>query len=178
MAKAGTLACLALLAACTKAAPPSEPHLHGAGTPCHVIENFKAPTLLGRVSDHADIFDSEDEREISDLSERMEDATGHQVVVASVPSLEGHDIADYGCTLGGAWGIGRKDYDDGLVILLAPNERQVRIAVGYGLETTVTDEEAADMIETAMKPYFVHEEYGDGVISALAMIEQEFREGP
>lgn len=86
--------------------------------------------------------------------EKLEAATHHQMVVVTVASLNGRDIADYAKDLGNAWGIGRKGYDDGVMILVAPNEHQVRIAVGYGLEKQLTDILCQQIINVQMLPRF------------------------
>src|SRR3546814_19643069 len=64
-----------------------------------------------------------------------------QLVVATIPDLQGHAIEDYGYQLGRAWGIGRKDVNDGVLLIVAPNEKKVRIEVGYGLEPVLTRSE-------------------------------------
>lgn len=78
--------------------------------------------------------------------------TGHQFVVATVPSLEGHEIEDYGNRLLRHWGLGRAGADDGVILMLAPNERQVRIEVGYGLEGVLTDALAGRIIREEIRP--------------------------
>ena len=88
------------------------------------------PPLTGRVVDQANILPDATERELSAKLEAHERATGHQLVVATVSSLQGYPIEDYGYRLGRTWGIGDKDKDDGAILLVAPNDRQVRIEVG------------------------------------------------
>src|SRR6476659_7177855 len=92
-----------------------------------------AVPLAGRVTDAANVVSKQQEAALSDRLARFEDATKHQMVVVTVNSLGGRDVADYTRDLANAWGIGRKGYDDGVVVLVAPNERKVRIAVGDGL---------------------------------------------
>ena len=84
----------------------------------------------------------------------LEKDTGHQFVVVTVPSLTGHTIEDYGVTLLRTWGIGRKNINDGVLLIVAPRERKVRIEVGYGLEGALRDEEAKAVIDTAILPAF------------------------
>lgn len=133
-----------VLAACGGAspAPPKPP----AG--------YDFPVLAGRVVDRADILSTKDEAAIGERSERLEATTGHQFVVVTVPTLSGHAIEDYGVTLGRYWGIGRKGIDDGVILIVAPNERMVRIEVGRGLETALTDAEAGSIIDDDMLPAF------------------------
>src|SRR5690606_24342975 len=96
------------------------------------------PPLTGRVVDQADLLSPAAERRIADQLEAHDRATGNQVVVVTLDSLQGYDIADYGYRLGRQWGIGRAGADDGLLLIVAPNGRQVRVEAGYGVEGRVT----------------------------------------
>lgn len=91
---------------------------------------------------------------ITEQSAALERQTGHQFVVVTVRSLGGHKIEDYGVTLGRYWGIGRKNINDGVLLIVAPNERKVRIEVGKGLEMTLKDEEAARILANDVLPAF------------------------
>jgi uncharacterized protein len=110
--------------------------------------------LTGRVTDAADILNPEQEASLSAKLEQLERATHHQMVVATVPTLRGADIATFTKDLANSWGIGRKGYDDGVVILVAPNERQARIAVGRGMEKTLTNDLCRKIIQEQMLPRF------------------------
>ena len=79
-------------------------------------------------------------------------ATGHQLVVATVPSLQGYEIEDYGYRLLRHWGLGRAGINDGVILLLAPGEREVRIEVGYGLEPVLTDALSSVIIRDTIRP--------------------------
>lgn len=119
--------------------------------------------LAGRVTDQANILSDGEEASISFKLERLEVATQHQMVVATVASLEGSEIEPFTTDLANAWGIGRSDFDDGVVVLLAPNERKVRIAVGYGLEDTLTHDLCEEVIENVMLPEFREGDYFTGI---------------
>ncbi|WP_163277951.1 TPM domain-containing protein, partial [Klebsiella aerogenes] len=69
--------------------------------------------------------------QLTQLSDEVEKASSRQLVVATIPDLQGYDIEGYGYQLGRAWGIGQKDANNGIVLIVAPNERKVRIEVGY-----------------------------------------------
>ena len=112
------------------------------------------PPLTGRVVDEAHVLSPQIERRISAKLAAHEKATGQQVVVATVSSLQGQEIEDYGYQLGRAWGIGEKDKNTGAILLVAPTERRVRIEVGYGLEGTLTDVISRDIIENTILPQF------------------------
>ena len=92
------------------------------------------PALTGRVVDQADIIPAPIEAELTAKLENLETTTQRQLVVATVPTLDGYDISDYGYQLGREWEIGDAQRNDGALLLVAPNERRVRIEVGYGLE--------------------------------------------
>lgn len=119
--------------------------------------------LTGRVVDAADILSPEFESEMAGRLEAFEDSTLVQLVVVTSPDLKGADIADYTRDLGNAWGIGDKDRDDGLILLVAPNQRQVRIAVGLGLEKTVTDHEADVIVQRELLPRFRDGDFEAGI---------------
>ena len=99
-------------------------------------EDIVFPKLKGRVVDDANILSSSTEKELSRLSQTVEP---FQFVIATVSSLQGFEIEEYGYRLGRYWQIGSKEKNDGLILLVAPNEKQVRIEVGYGLEGVMTD---------------------------------------
>ncbi|GGN46792.1 hypothetical protein GCM10011349_14370 [Novosphingobium indicum] len=92
------------------------------------------------------------------------------MVLATTPSLNGEEISDYAQKLGNRWGIGRKEHDDGVIILVAPNERKVRIAVGYGLEKTLTNAFCGQVIADDMLPRFKEGDFAAGVEAGVAAI--------
>ena len=92
-----------------------------------------AVPLAGRVTDTAHILSPQEQATLSGRLAKLEQKTQHQLVVVTVPSLDGRDVANYTRDLANSWGIGRKGYDDGVFLLVAPKERKVQIAVGYGL---------------------------------------------
>ena len=128
--------------------------------------------------DAAALLDVAQENALDARLAEHESATGHQVVVATVTSLDGRDIADYANRLGRAWGIGRAENDDGVVLLVAPNEREVRIEVGYGLEGALTDALSSRIIRRDILPAFRDGDFPGGidagVQSILAVIRGEY----
>jgi uncharacterized protein len=121
------------------------------------------PALTGRVVDQANILSAETERAISDASAKFEQATSNQLVVVALASLHGQTIEDYGYQLGRQWGIGRAGKNNGVLMIVAPAERTVRIEVGYGLEGTLTDAAARGIIEQRIIPRFRDGDYDGGV---------------
>lgn len=131
------------------------------------------PPLSGRVVDAAEIIPDDREAALTEKLAAVEADTSRQFVIATVPSLEGYDIADYGYRLGRAWGIGQKDANNGLILLVAPNDRKVRIEVGYGLEPIMTDALSSVIINTQIVPRFRDGDFPGGIeAGADAIIEQ------
>src|SRR5690606_31965183 len=100
----------------------------------------------GRVVDEARLLSAEQEATLTTRLEALEAETSDQLVVVTVNDLEGYPIEDYGYRLGRAWGIGQAEDDSGVLLIVAPNERKVRIEVGYGLEPILTDALSARII--------------------------------
>ena len=88
------------------------------------------PRLSGRVVDEANLLSPEAERSLTARLQALEESTGRQMVVATIPDLQGYPIEDYGYQLGRSWGIGDAKRDDGVLLIVAPNDRKVRIEVG------------------------------------------------
>ena len=101
---------------------------------------------ISRVMDQAELLDPATEHALTMKSEALEKATSDQLVVVTLPSLEGQTIEAAGLSLGRRWGVGQEDLDNGVLLLVAPNEQKVRIEVGYGLEALLTDERAGAII--------------------------------
>jgi len=133
------------------------------------------PQLTGRVVDQADLLRPEQELDLSSKSEALQAQTGRQFVVATVKSLEGYPIDDYAYRLGRAWKIGDEKRDDGVVLLVAPAERKVWIATGYGSGAFLTDAMSGVIIREAILPQFKKNppDYGAGITAgADAIIKQ------
>ena len=131
------------------------------------------PALTGRVVDAANILSPRVEAELTTKLENLEKATGRQLVVATVPSLQGYEIEDYGYQLGRTWGIGQKGTNTGALLIVAPTERKVRIEVGYGLEPILTDALSSVIIQTVVLPKFQAGDLEGGVTAGTdAVIAQ------
>jgi uncharacterized protein len=137
---------------------------------CTTAAAFDFPPLTGRVVDQANLLSEAAEAEITAQLAAHEDATTNQVVVATVDSLEGGSIDDYGVQLGRHWGIGQKGKDNGVLLLIAPNERQMRIDVGYGLEGTLTDAISSVIIDRRLRPAFRAGDFEGGIRAGVSGI--------
>ena len=120
--------------------------------------------------DEAGILSAVVETEISASLAAHEQAFDHQVVVVTLQSLRDYAISDYGLQLGRHWGIGQDGKNDGVLLIVAPNQREIRIEVGYGLEDILTDAISRDIIERSIKPSFQKENYDEGVRSGIVAI--------
>jgi len=137
----------------------------------HAAPTF--PPLTGRVTDAAGVLPAEVAASLSAKLEALETATGTQLVVATVPSLQDNPIEDYGYQLGRAWGIGQKGTNNGVILLVAPTERKVRIEVGYGLEDRLTDALSETIIRDSIVPSFKAGDLPGGVVAGTdALIAQ------
>jgi len=112
------------------------------------------PQLTGRVVDEAGILDAATRQSITDKLAAVEAKSGDQIVVVTLKSLQDTSVEDYGFQLGRQWGIGQKTANNGALLLVAPNERKVRIEVGYGLEGALTDAVTRLIIQNAILPRF------------------------
>src|SRR5271156_5991858 len=106
-------------------------------TPALAAPTF--PALTGRVVDGANILSDSTKSDLDQKLAALEQKTSRQLVVVTLPSLQGYEISDYGYQLGRAWGIGQAKLNNGVLFLIAPNEHKARIEVGYGLEPILTD---------------------------------------
>jgi uncharacterized protein len=128
------------------------------------------PKLTGRVVDQAGLLTPEQVLDLSSKSEALEKQTGRQLVIATVKSLEGRTIEDYGYRLGRTWAIGEKGKDDGVILLVAPNERKVRIETGYGARVFLTDALSSVIVREAILPRFKAGDYGGGISAGADQI--------
>jgi uncharacterized protein len=112
------------------------------------------PALTGRVVDEANVLDAATRETLTQKLADLEAKSTDQLVVVTLKSLQGTSIEDFGVQLGRRWQIGQKDKNNGVLLIVAPTERQVRIEVGYGLEGTLTDAVSRLIIENAIIPRF------------------------
>lgn len=121
------------------------------------------PELTGRIVDAANVIPPATKAALETKLKELEDKSGIQLVVASVKSLDGSDIETYANGLFRAWKLGEAKKNNGVLLLVAPNERKMRIEVGYGLEGTLTDALSKIILTSAVAPRFKAGDYGAGV---------------
>src|SRR6266853_530983 len=136
------------------------------------------PELSGRVVDDAGILDPSTKAALERKLAEFETKTTGQLVVVTLKSLQGTSIEDYGYQLGRHWGFGQKEKNTGALLIVAPNERKVRIEVGYGFEGTLTDAVSRLIIENSIIPRFRANDFAGGVGRGVDDIIQQCRSIP
>lgn len=126
------------------------------------------PELTGRVVDQADMLSPEAEARLTQMLQAHEQASTEQVVVVTLPNLQGFPIEDYGYQLGRHWGIGQQGEDNGALLIVAEEEREIRIEVGYGLEGRLTDAQSAVIINRVITPAFRQNDFQGGIVNGAA----------
>src|SRR5206468_8934710 len=121
------------------------------------------PPLTGRIVDQADIIPQQTRDALEPKLAELEQKSGIQLVVATVSSLEGQEIEPYANELFRFWKLGEKQKNNGVLLLVAPNEHRVRIEVGYGLEGTLTDALSKVIVANAIAPRFKAGDFGGGI---------------
>jgi len=131
------------------------------------------PDYSAYVNDYAGVLQSGNKTQTEDLITNLEKNTNCEVAVAIINSLEGISIEEYAVKLFEKWGVGKKKEDNGVLLLVAIEDRKLRIEVGYGLEGTITDLEAANIINNIIVPKFKENDYGTGVYDGVVAIANQ-----
>jgi len=129
------------------------------------------------VNDYAHVLGAADQQALERRLTEQESATGTQMVIAIFPSLEGESLEDYSIRLAQQWRIGQKQLDNGVILLVFVAERKVRLEVGYGLESVVTDAVSAQVIRESIAPRFREGRYAAGLDAAVGAVYARIRPG-
>jgi len=121
------------------------------------------PSPRGFVNDFAQVLDTRTEARLESIAAALNQKTGIEVVTVTVPSLEGLPVTDYAVSLFEKWKIGKKGKDNGVLILVAPVEKKVRIEVGYGLEPVLSDGKSGEILDHYMIPFFEEGSFSKGI---------------
>lgn len=130
------------------------------------------PALTGRVVDSAQMIDPAVREQLTQQLQTLEQTSGDQLVVVTVPDLQGVPIEDYGYQLGRQWGIGQKGKDNGALLIVSRDDRQLRIEVGYGLEGVLTDAQSWVIINQVILPKFKAGNFSQGISDGVAAMIQ------
>jgi uncharacterized protein len=136
------------------------------------------PPLSGRVVDQANILSPEQEAALTAKLEAVQAASTRQLVVLTVPDLQGREIEEYGVGLGRAWRIGQSEANNGVILIVAIEERKVRIEVGYGLEGILTDALSSQIIRNEITPRFREGDYPGGINAGVDAIIAQLQAPP
>jgi uncharacterized protein len=128
------------------------------------------PFLSGRVTDNAEVLNDATRRALTERLKAHEDRTGDQIVVLTIPSLESENIEEYAVKIFESWKLGKKGKDNGVLVIVAPKDRRMRIEVGYGLEGTLTDLAAGRIVRNVMTPRFKAGDYNGGIEAGVQAI--------
>jgi uncharacterized protein len=154
--------------------PAGEPARPRRGPPPEAVEQsgseLAVPPLQGRVNDLAGVLPPESRQRLELRLTAYEQKTGHQLVVLTVPSLGGAPVEDFTLRVVEAWKLGRKDRDDGVLLLVAVQDRKIRIEVGYGLEGELPDVLAGRIIRDIMAPAFRRGDPAQGITAGVEAI--------
>ena len=131
------------------------------------------PALTGPVVDEAGVLDVQNSSALDAALRDFQKRTGHQFVVVTLKDLQGYEIADYGYQLGRYWKIGDAKRDDGVLLIVAPQERKLRIEVGYGLEGVLPDAMAHHIIKRIMLPHMRQGDMQGGILAGAQAIMQQ-----
>jgi uncharacterized protein len=128
-----------------------------------IAQEADIPYLTGRVTDNAQIISEETRKSLSENFKAHEERTTNQIAILTVPTLNGESIEDYAGRVFKEWKLGQKGKDNGILMIVVPNDRRMRIEVGYGLESTMTDAMAGRIIRNVMTPKFKKGDYDGGI---------------
>ena len=121
------------------------------------------PPLRGRINDYAGLIPADRARALEERLARFEAETGHQIAVLTIPSLKGDSLEDFSIRVAEAWKIGKKGFDNGAILLIARDDRKLRIEVGYGLEGVMPDAIARRIIREVITPRFRSGDFAGGI---------------
>ena len=142
------------------------------------VVGLEVPRLERRVTDLAGMLSASAAQAMEAELERLEAETGVQVAVLTIPSLEGQPLEDYSLRVVEVWQLGREDRDNGVLVLIARDDRKIRIEVGYGLEGVLPDALCGRIIDHAMKPAFRQGDFSGGTRQAVEVIAAAVRGDP
>ncbi len=147
-----------------------------------ILWTMNVPELKGRVNDYAGVLDSNQKEQLETLLQDAENKTSSQVVLLTVNSLEGEALEDYSIRVVENWKIGQKEFNNGVLVLLALAEKKIRIEVGYGLESIITDMKSGYIVRQIILPYFKKGDYygglNQGLTAVTGLISRDFEITP
>jgi uncharacterized protein len=135
-----------------------------------ILKGVDIPYLSGRVNDYAQILSPQTCQTLTEKLKAHENRTTNQIAILTIPTLGGESIEDYAVQVFEEWKLGQKDKDNGILIIVVPNDRRMRIEVGYGLEPLLTDGTAGQIIRSIMTPRFKNGDYDSGITQGVLAV--------
>lgn len=136
------------------------------------------PPLRGRVNDYAGVMSQDQARALDAELAQFEQETGHQIAVLALPTLDGEDIEGFGIRVAENWKLGKKGFDNGVILVVAIKDRRLRFEVGYGLEGVLPDATASRIIRDYIVPRFRAQDYAGGIIAGIDAVMKVIRNEP
>jgi uncharacterized protein len=136
------------------------------------------PPLRGRVNDYAGVMSPEQIQSLESQLAQFEQETGHQVAVLTTPTLDGEDIEGFSIRVAENWKIGKKGFDNGIILVVAVKDRRLRLEVGYGLEGVLPDAVANQIISEYIVPRFRAQDYAGGIITGIDAVLKVIKNEP
>jgi uncharacterized protein len=140
--------------------------------------SLDVPPLRGRVNDYAKVIAADQSRKLEDQLAQFERDTGHQVAILTIPSLEGDSLEDFSIRVAENWKIGKKGFDNGVILIVVPNDRRLRLEVGYGLEGVLPDAVANQIISQYIVPRFRTGDYAGGIVAGIDAVLRVINKEP
>lgn len=142
---------------------------------CTSVAALDIPRLNGYINDHAGMIPASTELKLEQYLEQFEQTDSTQIAVLTLTSLEGEDLADTSLRVAEQWQLGQKQSDNGLLLLIAKEDRKIRIEVGRGLEGRLTDLLAGRIIDGEISPYFKQGDFSGGIIAGVISMGEAVR---
>ena len=140
--------------------------------------SLDVPTLRGRVNDYANVLQTSQVQALEAQLAQFEHDTGHQVAVLTIPTLDGEDIEGFSIRVAESWKIGKKGFDNGVILVVAVKDRRLRLEVGYGLEGVLPDAIAKTITSNYIVPSFRSQDYAGGIIAGIDAVVKVIRKEP
>jgi uncharacterized protein len=143
-----------------------------------IASALDVPTLRGRVNDYAGVMQANQVQSLESQLAQLERDTGHQVALLTIPTLGGEDIEGFSIRVAENWKIGKKGFDDGVILVVAVNDRKLRLEVGYGLEGLLPDAIAKRITADYIVPHFRQQDYASGIVAGIGAVDKLLRKEP
>jgi len=142
------------------------------------LPGVEVPPLRGRVNDYARVLSKERAADLERRLSTFEQETAHQVAILTIPTLSGEDIEGFGIRVADAWKIGKKGFDNGVILIVVPQDRKLRLEVGYGLEGVLPDAVASRILRDFITPRFRAQDYSGGIVAGIDAVLKVIRREP